>query len=80
MASIMTWDLYQFILKKAPQYLISYHKTQALNKDGNVVDELHFMVSQKNSSGYNQNSQGSRNDQYTPYQQNSERPQFKQCK
>jgi hypothetical protein len=68
MASIMTWELYQFILKKAPQYLISYHKTQALNKEGKVVDELHFMVSQKNSNGYNQSSYGSRNVQYTSYQ------------
>jgi hypothetical protein len=31
-ASQYSWDIYQYLLKKAPQYSYQYHKTTALNK------------------------------------------------
>lgn len=40
-------NILTFLKKKAPQYYYQQETTQALNKQGNVVDEIHILVSKR---------------------------------
>jgi len=57
-ASSTTWDILQFLMKKAPQYYYKHYFTKALNMKGFEVDELHIMVTMRDK--FSQNN-GSRN-------------------